>query len=155
MMRFHSTRLTTIVRRHRTVLVAALALLLVLAVPAAARAAVTCTGSESSPTFGTINPYSGFPYYASGTGSYTCTNTGTTATRVTLCTSIGTGTGGTTSANRTLASGGSKIPIEFRGRADNPVQIGNGTSYLMKGPLTLSVPANGMATGTYTKRLIH
>lgn len=154
MARRHAThramiRLAAVLRRHATSLVAAMAVLLVLAVVPAAHAAVTCTATHSNVSFGTINPYSGYPYEPSATGTYACTNTGTTAATVTLCISYGTGTGGTTPSNRTLASGSNTIPVQVLGRINNSTQYGDGTSYPMKGPLTLSVPANGTANGSY------
>ena len=114
-----------------------------------AEAAVTCTVTGPAMTFGTINPFSGFPYSTSGNASYSCTNNAAAAVTVQACVSVGTGTGGTTAANRTLASGADKLPIQITGGAASPAPIGNGTSYPMQGPLAFTIGANATATGTY------
>lgn len=112
-------------------------------------AGVTCTVAGPAMTFGTINPYSGFPYSTSGTESYSCSNTAKSSATVYACFSVGTGTGGTTATNRTLASGSSTLPIQISGGPASPAQIGNGASYLMEGPLGITVGAKATTTGTF------
>lgn len=130
--------------------VATVAAVLVLGTPGSARAAVTCSIAGSTLSFGTVNPYSGYPYSTSGTSNYTCTNSlGSTAT-VYGCVSIGIGTGGTTAANRTLSSGANTLPIQITGGVAYPSQIGNGTAYPMEGPISFSIGSHGSASGTFT-----
>ena len=133
--------------RGLTWLLAGFGLLLVLGAPGAARAAVTCTVSGPSLTFGTVNPYSGYPYSTSGNESYSCTNNSSAAT-IYACLSIGTGSGGTSPANRTLASGSNTLSIQITGGSGYPSQIGNGTSYAMEGVLQAGIGANATTTGT-------
>lgn len=61
--------------------------------------------------------------------------------------SVGTGTGGTTATNRTLASGASKLPINIT--TGGAAQVGDGTSYPMYGPITITIPAGGNKAGTF------
>lgn len=108
-------------------------------------AAGSCTLSGPTLTFGTINVFSGST--TSGNASLTCTTTGQPQTFY-ACLSIGTGTGGTTSTNRTLASGSSKLPIQITGGASWPSDIGDGTSYPMEGVVSFTVPRQ--SSGSYT-----
>ena len=64
------------------------------------------------------------------------------------CLSIGTGTGGTTATDRTLAFVAKTIAIQITGGASWPSQIGNGTSYPMEGVVSFSVPRQ--SSGSYT-----
>ena len=115
----------------------------------AVQATVTCTVSGPALTFGTINPYSGYPYSTSGNATYSCTNSSTTAVTAYACLSIGTGSGGTTSSNRTLAAGSSKLPVQITGGSGYPSQVGDGTAYGMEGPLPLSLGGSATVSGTY------
>jgi spore coat protein U-like protein len=133
---------------HRTLLRAAVGLLLLIACPLLrghAEAAITCTLTGPTLTFGTINVFSSST--TSGNATLTCNSTGSAGT-VYACLSIGTGLGGTTPSNRTLASGSNKLPIQITGGASWPSQIGNGTSYPMEGVVSFSVPGN--SSGSYT-----
>ncbi len=148
-MRRHPRRLAATFARHPGSRSAMLIALLVLVIPNAAHAGagpVTCSLTGPTLTFGTVNPYSGFPYSTSGNISYSCTNGPGPTQTLYLCLSIGTGSGGTTAGNRTLASGGATIPVQITNGA--LPQIGNGTTFSMEGPISFSVPANrGVAAG--------
>ena len=138
----HLTRLAAYLGRHASSLMAALVLLLVLAAPTAGHAAVNCTITGPSLAFGTVNPYSGFPYSTSNNMILYCTNTGSSTVYLYGCLSVGTGSGGTSATNRTLASGASTIPIQITS-GNGSGQIGNGTSYPMEGVYALApFPAN-------------
>jgi spore coat protein U-like protein len=100
-------------------------------------------------TFGTINIFSSAT--TSGNATLTCTNHGVART-IYACLSIGTGTGGTTATNRTLAFGSNAIPIQITGGASWPSQIGNGTSYPMEGVVSFGVLQNG--SGSYNFPLV-
>jgi spore coat protein U-like protein len=133
---------------HRTLLRAAVGLLLLIACPLLrghAEAAITCTLIGPTLTFGTINIFSSST--TSGNATLTCNTTGQAQTFY-ACLSVGTGTGGTTATNRTLAFGTNKIPIQITGGASWPSQIGNGTSYPMEGVVSFSVPRQ--SSGSYT-----
>ncbi|TMJ61230.1 MAG: spore coat U domain-containing protein [Alphaproteobacteria bacterium] len=133
---------------RRFVLQGAVALLLLLACPllrGSAEAAITCTLTGPTLTFGTINIFASST--TSGNATLTCTTTGQAQTFY-ACLSIGTGTGGTTASNRTLAFGANTIPIQITGGASWPSQIGNGTSYPMEGVVSFSVPRQ--SSGSYT-----
>lgn len=110
-----------------------------------ARAAVSCSLSGPTLTFGTINIFSGST--TSGNATLTCTTVGQPQTFY-ACLSIGTGTGGTSPANRTLASGSNKLPIQITGGASWPSDIGNGTSYPMEGVVSFTVARQ--SSGSYT-----
>lgn len=122
-----------------------LAIALLLACPllrGTARAQIAnCTLTGPTLTFGTIDVFS----TSNTSNNATLTCTAVLGGTVYACLSIGTGSGGTTAANRTLASGSNKIPIQITGGASWPTQIGNGTSYPMEGPISLSVPLLGGA----------
>ncbi|MGI4943491.1 MAG: Csu type fimbrial protein [Janthinobacterium lividum] len=126
----------------------AILLCFTLALPHAA-SAQTCTMAGPTLTFGTLNPYSGATTTTSGNGTFTCSNSGTSSITIYACLSIGTGTGGTTPINRTLASGASKIPImiETGGSAG---QVGNGTSYPMAGPISVTLTAGQNTTTAFS-----
>ena len=109
---------------------------------------VSCTVAGPSLTFGTVNPYSGFPYSTSGNGTLSCTNSGPLAATVYGCLSVGTGSGGISATNRAVALGAATIPVQITGGSAYPSQIGNGTSYPMEGLLTLSVGAYATATAS-------
>src|SRR5437762_7506664 len=131
----------------RIVLRVALGLLLLTAFPqlrGSAEAAINCTLTGPTLSFGTINIFSSST--TSGNATLTCTTTGQAQTFY-ACLSIGTGTGGTTATNRTLAFGTNKIPIQITGGASWPSQIGNGTSYPMEGVVSFSVPRQ--SSGSY------
>jgi len=133
---------------RRIVLRGAFGLLLLTACPqlrGSAEAAITCTLTGPTLTFSTINIFSSST--TSGNATLTCTTTGQAQTFY-ACLSIGTGTGGTTASNRTLAFGSNKIPIQITGGASWPSQIGNGTSYPMEGVVSFSVPRQ--SSGSYT-----
>ena len=110
-----------------------------------AEAAVTCTLTGPTMTFGTINIFSSST--TSGNATLTCTTTGQPQTFY-ACLSVGTGTGGTTASNRTLAFTTNTIPIQITGGAAWPSQIGNGTSYPMEGVVNFTVPRQ--SSGSYT-----
>jgi len=135
-------------RKRRVLLRAAIALLLLMVCPllgGRAEAAISCTLTGPTLTFGTINIFSSST--TSGNATLTCTTTGQPQTFY-ACLSIGTGTGGTTATNRTLASGSNMLPIQITGGATWPSQIGNGTSYPMEGVVNFSVPRQ--SSGSYT-----
>ena len=128
----------------------ALALVVLVASPLLkvdAEAAVICTLSGPTLIFGTINIFS--TSTTSGSATFTCTNTGGSQ-QIFACLSIGTGTGGTTPSNRTLASGINTIPIQITGGESWPPQIGNGSSYPMEGVVNIRVPGNGSASKTFS-----
>ena len=130
----------------------AMALLLLFACPflrGPADAAISCTLTGPTLTFGTINIFA--TSTTSGNATLTCNTTGQPQTFY-ACLSIGTGTGGTTASNRTLAFGSNKIPIQITGGASWPAQIGNGTSYPMEGVVSFSVPRQ--SNGSYTFPLV-
>ncbi len=110
-----------------------------------AKAAVTCSLTGPTMTFGTINIFASST--TSGNATLTCNTVGQPLTFY-ACLSIGTGTGGTTASNRTLASGSNKLPIQITGGASWPSQIGDGTSYPMEGVVSFSVPRQ--SSGSYT-----
>jgi spore coat protein U-like protein len=110
-----------------------------------ANAAVSCSFSGPTLTFGTINIFANST--TSGNATLTCNTVGQALTFY-ACLSVGTGTGGTTASNRTLASGSNKLPIQITGGASWPSQIGNGTSYPMEGVVSFSVPRQ--SSGSYT-----
>jgi spore coat protein U-like protein len=110
-----------------------------------AKAAVSCSFTGPTMTFGTINIFANST--TSGNATLTCNTVGQPLTFY-ACLSIGTGTGGTTASNRTLASGSNKLPIQITGGASWPSQIGNGTSYPMEGVVSFSVPRQ--SSGSYT-----
>lgn len=114
-----------------------------------AAAAVSCTLTGPTMTFGTVNIFA--TSNTSGNATVTCSTTGQAQTFY-LCLSIGTGTGGTTPSNRTLKSGSNTIPIQITGGASWPPQIGNGTSYPMEGVVSFSVPRQ--SSGSYTFPLV-
>jgi spore coat protein U-like protein len=114
-----------------------------------AEAAISCTLTGPTLTFGTINIFSSST--TSGNATLTCTTTGQPQTFY-ACLSIGTGTGGTTATNRTLAFGSNAIPIQITGGASWPSQIGNGTSYPMEGVVSFGVLQNG--SGSYNFPLV-
>jgi len=133
---------------RRALLRAAFAVLLLMVCPllhGRAEAAISCTLTGPTLTFGTINIFSNST--TSGNATLTCTTTGQPQTFY-ACLSVGTGTGGTTATNRTLASGSNKLPIQITGGAAWPSQIGNGTSYPMEGVVNFSVPRQ--SSGSYT-----
>jgi len=137
----------------RFLLQGAAALLLLVACPLfqgrAAAGPASCTLSGPTMTFGTINIFSSAT--TSGNATLTCTNHGVART-IYACLSIGTGTGGTTATNRTLAFGSNAIPIQITGGASWPSQIGNGTSYPMEGVVSFGVLQNG--SGSYNFPLV-
>lgn len=106
---------------------------------------VTCTASGPTLTFGTVNPYSGFPYTTSGTTSVACSNVLPMPAVVYACLSVGTGSGGSSPANRNLAAGAATLPIRITGGSSSPNDIGDGTSFPMEGPVMLSVDASSAA----------
>jgi spore coat protein U-like protein len=110
-----------------------------------ANAAVSCSFTGPTLTFGTINIFANST--TSGNATLTCNTVGQPLTFY-ACLSVGTGTGGTTASNRTLASGSNKLPIQITGGASWPSQIGNGTSYPMEGVVSFSVPRQ--SSGSYT-----
>jgi spore coat protein U-like protein len=114
-----------------------------------ADAAVSCTLTGPTLTFGTINIFASST--TSGNATLTCTTTGQAQTFY-ACLSIGTGSGGTTASNRTLAFVANTIPIQITGGASWPAQIGNGTSYPMEGVVSFSVPRQ--SSGSYTFPLV-
>src|SRR4051812_26298845 len=133
---------------HRTLLRGAVGVLLLIACPLLrghAEAAISCTLTGPTLTFGTINIFSSST--TSGNATLTCNTTGQAQTFY-ACLSIGTGTGGTTATNRTLAFGTNKMPTQITGGASWPAQIGNGASYPMEGVVSFSVP--GQSSGSYT-----
>lgn len=140
-------RLIASTGRHAVSVAGTLVSLLVFSIAHKASAAVTCTLSSSTLAFGTVNPFSASSV-TSGSLGYSCTASGPTAATVSVCLSLGTGSGGTTPSNRTLASGASTIPIQITGGASNPANIGNGTSYPQEGPFTLSVPKASTASSS-------
>lgn len=138
-------------RSNRWMLVqAAVALLLLMAWPLFQGRALagpdSCTLTGPTLTFGIINIFS--TSTTSGNATLNCSNSGVSRT-IYACLSIGTGTGGTTPSNRTLASGSNTIPIQITGGASWPSQIGNGTSYPMEGVVSFTVPQNGSASYTF------
>ena len=140
--------LAIIVRRHMIGLAAALAMLAAFCAHPASAGTVTCSATGPTMNFGTVSPYSGYPYYASGNVSYSCQNTTATSQRVYICISIGTGSGGTTPANRTLASGASTIPVQIQ-VTSTAGQTGNGASYPMAGLYSVDVGANSTYSAQY------
>lgn len=116
--------------------------------PAMGAAGLTCTLSSSTLAFGAVNPLSAAAF-TSGALGYTCTTTAANVSTVYACLSLGTGTGGLSPTNRTLASGASTIPIQITGGSANPGQIGNGSSYPMEGPFILSVPKNSTNSSSF------
>lgn len=120
-----------------------------LLLPGWAAAAINCTLTGPTLTFGTINIFA--TSSTSGNATLTCTTTGQ-AQNFYACLSVGTGTGGTTASNRTLVSGGNTIPIQITGGASWPSQIGNGSSYPMEGVVSFSVPRQ--SSGSYTFPLV-
>lgn len=120
---------------------------LALAAPAAAHAQVSCN-VNSTPTaaFGTVNLLSGGPYWASTTAPFVCNGTSVPST-VYFCLSVGAGNGYlTTTTNRTISFSTSKAQIAIYQTGAGGTQIGNGTSYPMAGPFTLSVGVYAQAT---------
>jgi spore coat protein U-like protein len=113
------------------------------------QAVAACTLAGPTMTFGTINIFSSST--TSGNATFKCT-TGAQARTFYACLSTGTGSGGTTPSNRTLASGSNNIPIQITGGATWPSQIGDGTSYPMEGVVSFSVPAG--SSGSYTFPLV-
>ncbi len=93
-----------------------------------------------------MTPYTTAAFASDGV-SYLCYAGGRPSQTIYACLSIGTGTGGTTPTNRTLASGADRLPITIKnGAAD----VGNGTSYPMHGPRQIPVAASGaLATGSF------
>ena len=139
--------LATLVRCARLYLIA-LTLLLCPLLQARAVAATTCTLTGPSMTFGTINVFA--TSNTSGNATFSCTSSAPNNARtVWACLSIGTGTGGTSPGNRTLASGGNTIPIQITGGSGWPSQIGDGTSFGMEGVVTFTIPSNGSASYTF------
>ena len=67
--------LAIIVRRHMIFLAAALAMLAAFCAHPASAGTVTCSATGPTLNFGTVSPYSGYPYYASGNVSYSCQKT--------------------------------------------------------------------------------
>ena len=139
--------------KHVLVLLGRLAIglagmLIVLGASSTADAAVTCTLSSATLTFGAVNPLSA-PSSTSGSLTYTCSTTAGQNSTTYVCLSLGTGTGGTTPANRTLVAGTSRIPIQITGGSANPGQIGDGTSFPMAGPFVIIVPKNGSNTSSF------
>ena len=138
----------TFLGRHAARLAVALALPLALAAPHAATAQ-SCTATGPTLSLGTVNPYVGTSTTTSGNGTYSCTNPTAAAITAYACVSIGTGTGGTTAVSRTLLSGTTKLPIQINSGGVTP-QIGNGTSYPMKGPIIFTAAANSNVSGTFS-----
>src|ERR1700730_18324365 len=73
-----------------------------------ANAGVSCSFTGATLTFGTINIFANST--TSGNATLTCNTVGQPLTFY-ACLSIGTGTGGTTASNPTLAAGSHKLPI--------------------------------------------
>jgi spore coat protein U-like protein len=113
-----------------------------------AEAAVSCTLAGPTLTFGTINIFA--TSTTSGNATLTCSGAGGGGATIYACLSIGTGSGGTTPSNRTLASGSNKLPIQITGGASWPSQIGNGTSYPMEGVVNFAVSGGPGGSGSYT-----
>ena len=147
MMHWNAKRRAATLSGHAATIAATLVLLLTVFAPGAANAQVTCTFSIPNLSFGTINPYSGFPYSTGGDAAETCTNNGSSSTTLYECYSIGTGSGGTTAANRTLAMGAAKIPIQIF-TSGNSTQTGDGTAYAMDGVYASNLAANGQQYST-------
>ncbi|MBV9150931.1 MAG: spore coat U domain-containing protein [Alphaproteobacteria bacterium] len=134
---------------RRMLVRAAVALLLLITCPllhGRGEAAISCTLTGPTLNFGTINVFSAST--TSGNATFACTETANGQT-VYACLSIGTGSGGTTPSNRTLASGTNTIPIQITGGASWPAQIGNGASYPMEGVVSFTVPKKSSATYTF------
>ena len=111
--------------------------------------AQTCTVAAPTLTFGTLNPYSAAVTTTSGSGNISCNNPTAASVAIYLCLSLGTGTGGTTPANRTLASGASTIPITLK-TGGSPGQVGDGTSFPMAGPITVTVAAGATVNTAFS-----
>ncbi len=134
------------INRHRLIsAIAALALPLA-AVPALAAPNASCTLAGPTINLCNVSPLGTAQAFGSGTATVKCT-AHTVATTVAACLSIGTGTGGLSTTNRTLAKGASHMPVAISEVA-NGTQIGNGTSYPLAGPLTFSLAAHASATQT-------
>ena len=95
-------------------------------------------------TFGTVSPFTGYPRSTSGNLVVNCMNGGTASATVTICVSFGVGTGGTTTSNRTLASGSNKLGIRV---TNGSTDIGDGSSYPMYGPFSGNAAANASVGG--------
>ena len=95
-------------------------------------------------TFGTVSPFTGYPRSTSGNLVVNCMNGGTASATVTICVSFGVGTGGTTTSNRTLASGSNKLGIRV---TNGSTDIGDGSSYPMYGPFSGTAAANASVGG--------
>lgn len=127
---------------------AVLVLVLALLVPRTATAQ-TCTLAAPTLTFGTLNPYSAAVTTTSGSGNISCNNPTAASVAIYICLSLGTGSGGTAPTNRTLASGADKIPITLK-TGGSPGQVGNGTSYPMAGPITVTVAARATVNTAFS-----
>ncbi len=116
----------------------------------AARAAnVSCTFAGPTLNFPTVQPFTGYPYSASGNVGVTCTNPNATAATIYGCISLGTGSGGTAPTNRTLASGGNTLAFQLTGSPVYTSEIGDGTARAMAGPFSLSIPASSASTNNF------
>ena len=111
--------------------------------------AQTCSLAAPTLTFGTLNPYSATVTSTSGNGNISCNNPTAASVTIYLCLSLGTGTGGTTPANRTLASGASRIPITLK-TGGSPGQVGDGTSFPMAGPIPITVAARATVNTAFS-----
>lgn len=111
---------------------------LLLLVPFAARAAVTCTVSATGPAFGVYNPLSTSPLLANGQVSASCTLTGTTATTVSLTSNYSTGSSGTF-AQRTMLSGASALGYNLYYDAAFSQVRGDGTGGSQQGGATFNL----------------
>lgn len=125
----------------------ALALLLIFANPRSAFAQ-SCTVTGPSLLLGTVNPYATASTTTSGTASYTCTNSTAANVAGNFCVSVGTGTGGTSTTNRTLLLNSITIPVQITAGGTSG-QIGNGVSYPMYGPIFYFIQANSRTSGTF------
>lgn len=108
-----------------------------------ARANLNCTLTGGPLTFGTLNVATGLPAYASGTANANCTNTKKSASTEYVCLDIGTGTGGLSGGERAMASGVNLLPFEMRESTGAPTEIGDGTTWLPDGPMTVTAPGLG------------
>ncbi len=114
-----------------------------------ARAAVTCTLSGPTIAFGSINPTMS-AQTASGTGTFTCSNSGTASVTIYACLSLGTGSGGISASDRTLLggeSGSAHIPITISNPGIDNNNVGDGTVNAMAGPINFTVASKSAGGG--------
>lgn len=138
----------TLPRRSAPATVLALAFLAAAALPA--RAQVSCSASSSTVNFGDVNPFGTADVALGGSVTATCTNSSTTSFTRQVCFEVGTGTGGTSGADRAIRSGsGQALPVRIFSPAGAATQVGMDTTWPRAAPRSITIPARSSGSVTF------